>query len=247
MIKLDLHIHSCYSENLWGTKVFMPPSRSTPEDIIKTALKKDISVIAIADHDNIVGSLKAVKLAKKYKIVTLPCSEVSSKDGHIVAYNIQEKIPPKLSAEETIDLINEQGGYAVPAHPFNKAFSLSKKKVLELKKKIFALEVYNSHSLTNGQVLSFAKKEGFAVTAGSDAHHLSEIGNAHCSTNEKIDSADDLIKCIKKKKLTPHHVRNASILFEVAPYALSSFFYWKTKQIRKIFNSKIKMPYDEGV
>jgi len=246
MTKLDLHIHSYYSENLNGTRIFMPPSRSSPKDIIKVALKKGINVIAIADHDSVRGSLEAIKLAKQYDIVTIPSCEITSNDGHILAYNIQENIPSKLSAEETIDLVHKQGGVAVAPHPFNIKYSLKEDVVLKLSKKIFALEVYNSHSWTNDIVFPFAKKHNFAFTAGSDAHHLNEIGNCYFDTQETIESPEEILACIKKKKVTPHHVRNSSIPFEIMPNALSSFFYWKLRQIRKLFNPSIHMPYDHN-
>ena len=60
------------------------------------------------DHDNVQGSLVASKLAKKYNVIVLRGVEITSKDGHILAYGVEENIPPKLSAEETLDLIRRE-------------------------------------------------------------------------------------------------------------------------------------------
>lgn len=240
---LDMHIHSCYSINLWGNNIFMPPSRSTPEDIIKSAVKKGITCIGIMDHDTVAGSLHAAKLAKKYKVVIMPGAEVSSRDGHILAYGIQENIKSKLSAEETVELIKQQGGFAVAAHPFNIGLALNEEIVMKLRKKLLALEVYNGHSFTNKKVKPFADRHGFAQVAGSDAHSLSEIGNAYFSINHPIHTPEDIIAAIKKKKTVPHLVRNASVMFGIVPNALGSFFYWYGKKIQKVINPKIKLPF----
>ena len=58
MLKLDLHIHSQYSEDGLGS----------PKEIIKELQKKGLQGMAITDHNTIEGSLKAVKLT----ILTFP-------------------------------------------------------------------------------------------------------------------------------------------------------------------------------
>ena len=47
MIKLDLHVHSHYSEDAIGT----------PEEIIKYAIRNGMQGIAITDHNEIKGVL----------------------------------------------------------------------------------------------------------------------------------------------------------------------------------------------
>ena len=55
MIKLDLHIHSQYSEDGIGS----------PKEIIKILQKKGLQGMAITDHNNLEGSLKAKEVAPK--------------------------------------------------------------------------------------------------------------------------------------------------------------------------------------
>lgn len=243
MFKLDLHIHSCYSKNLYGTRIFMPPSTSKPKHIIKTAIKKGLNAIAVTDHDNLKGSLITSKISKKYDIIVLKGSEISSKDGHILAYCIEENIPPNLPAEETLELIKEKNGFPVIPHPFNFKYSLSKKQVLKLRKKIGGIEVYNSHSFTNGFVKDFADKYKIPKTAGSDAHSSKEIGYSFCKTDYPINKPDDIIKAIRKNKLVPCHNKNSSIIFDIIPNAVKSFSYWKIKQIHRLINRKVFLPF----
>ena len=240
-------MHSCYSNNLYGTVLLSPPSKSLPEDIIKTAIGKGLDVIAVTDHDNVMGGIRTAELAnEKYKgkILVIPGVEVSSKDGHILGLNVRENIPKNLSAKETISRIKKQGGYAVIAHPFNIKFSLLKNKVEEIKDDILALEGANSHALKNKEVQQYAKDNNIGVSAGSDAHSLSEIGLCYGETDEEIKNIEDLARVIKSRKIKLH-TYNGRLIQRVVPGALKAFFYWKGQQIKALFNKKTFLPYKD--
>ena len=104
-MKIDLHIHSIYSSD--GTLEI--------KEILKLARKIGLDAIAITDHNEIKGALKA----KKMNIIpVIRGIEISSKEGHILAYGVDCKIPRDLSVEETIDRIRDCSGIAVAAHPY---------------------------------------------------------------------------------------------------------------------------------
>lgn len=107
MIKLDLHIHSQYSEDGSGS----------PKEIIKILKKKGLQGMAMTDHNNIEGSLNSIKVAPKDFIV-IPGVEISTLDGHILALNVRENIKRERSVEETIDKINDIGGTPIVPHIF---------------------------------------------------------------------------------------------------------------------------------
>ncbi|MDR0334749.1 MAG: PHP domain-containing protein, partial [Methanomassiliicoccaceae archaeon] len=104
-MRADLHIHSKYSND----------GRSSVDDIIKAAKAKGLGCIAIADHN----SFASYAESSKYEgIIVIPAEEVSSSEGHILAYGINKEIPRGKSVAETIDMIHEAGGIAVAAHPY---------------------------------------------------------------------------------------------------------------------------------
>lgn len=250
MVKFDLHIHSCYSKNLYGTKILCPPSKSTPRQIIDTAIGKGIGVIAVTDHDNIKGSLETLKLAKKEynnQVIVCPGVEVSSKDGHIIAYNVYEDIPKNLSAEETIAIIKRKGGLAVAAHPFNVKYSIKNEIGITLMHEFFAFEASNSHSLNNRKTREFVDKNNLAYTAGSDAHSLSEIGLCYGETGGKITNIDEFLDAIKNKNISNIHTYDKRLIQRVVPGAIESFFYWKTKQVISIFDKRTFLPYSDDI
>lgn len=247
MVKFDLHIHSCYSHNLYGTKLFSPPSISTPEDIVKIALSRGINVIAVTDHDNILGSLKALEVARspkyKGKILVIPGVEVTSKNGHIVAYNVYDDIPKNLSAEKTIKLIKQKGGFAVAAHPFNIKYSIKRRFADKLLQDFFAFEIFNSHSLKNKYAKNYIENHKLAFTVGSDAHALKEIGLCYGVINKNIDSVEDFLCCIRDRQVDSFQSYNGRLLVRLVPVALKSFFYWKTRQVKHLFNKSVFLPY----
>lgn len=252
LTKFDLHIHSCYSENLYGTRLLSPPSKSLPEDIIKTAIKKGIKVIAVTDHDNIHGSLKTLEISKlkKYrdKIIVIPGVEVSSKDGHILAYNVYENIPKNLNAKETIEFIKKKGGFAVAAHPFNIKFSLSEECVKENINSLFGLEIGNSHSLKNQFTNDYVKKNDLKYTISSDAHTLKEIGLCYGCIQKEINTKDEFLLALKNKNVHSFHTHQkiiSNIVINTVPGAITSFLYWKYKQICSIFFKNTFLPYND--
>ncbi|EKD47657.1 MAG: hypothetical protein ACD_65C00345G0003 [uncultured bacterium] len=251
MAKFDLHIHSCYSNNLYGTKLLSPPSKSMPEDIIKVAISKGINVIAVTDHDNIIGSLRTIETAKrkeyKNKIVVIPGVEVSSKDGHILAYNVYENIPKNLSAKETVKIIKEKGGVAVAAHPFNIKYSLSESRITELDNELFALEISNSHSLKNKYAQKYINKSNLTFTVGSDAHSLTEIGLCHGETETAADSIQAMLDAIKNRKISSVYTYDKNLLIRVIPGALMAFGFWKIQQSKSLFDKKVFLPYNDTI
>ncbi|MFH1424873.1 MAG: PHP-associated domain-containing protein [archaeon] len=192
-MQADLHVHSSHSINkIWGSAC-----ESDPEAIIKECIKKNIGAVAITDHDSVQGLTSGKKSAKKHGILFIPGIEVSTNNGHMLAYGVEELIPHNRTAEETIDLIHGAGGIAVASHPFNSMYAL-KSKIYSLK--LDGIEVFNSRCGGNAKSLKAAEELGLGMTAGSDAHSLKEIGNSLTIFNKNIDSVDSALNAIKKGK-----------------------------------------------
>ena len=83
-----------------------------------------LDVIAITDHDTIEGALRARDLAaqRSYRFEVIVGEEISTREGHLLALFLEKPIPPDLSIERSIELVHEQGGLAIVAHPFNRVF-----------------------------------------------------------------------------------------------------------------------------
>ena len=113
--RADLHIHTCLSD---GTA-------SVRETLEYASTHTRLDAIAVTDHDTIEGALEAAALATTYRVDVVVGEEITSREGHILGLFLTNRVPPRLSALETVAAIHAQGGLAVAAHPFLHAVSHS--------------------------------------------------------------------------------------------------------------------------
>jgi predicted metal-dependent phosphoesterase TrpH len=79
-----------------------------------------MDVVCITDHNSIAGARKAKALGKDlHGIEVVMGEEVSTADGEVIGLFLQEEIPAKLSAVETIERIRSQDGLVIAPHPFS--------------------------------------------------------------------------------------------------------------------------------
>jgi ABC-type lipoprotein export system ATPase subunit len=125
--RADLHIHSFgeyASYDVFDTEM-------TPENIIDEAIKENISVISITDHNEIGNIPAALKYAIGKNILVVPGVELSTSQGHFLVYfETYEKIrsfmgeltisPDKKQCDSTItgalDIAKKHGGFGIAAH-----------------------------------------------------------------------------------------------------------------------------------
>ena len=175
----DLHIHTIYSYD--GT--------ASVAGVLHRAQEVGLNVIAITDHDEIKGSLKAFDLAPKFGIEVIPGIEITTADGDLLALFVTEKIEPGLSLIGTILKVGEAGGICIAPHPMARGMgmkSLSRSSIIqaldhpEASRILIGIETYNATALDResnayAQILA-AERPGIAQVGNSDAHILETIG-----------------------------------------------------------------------
>jgi len=208
IIKLDPHTHTKYSDEpgLYGKK-FRNIPRYGPLELIERAIKERLNAIVITDHDGIRGAEIAEKILKhdnllKDKLTVIKGEEVSTMDGHILAININEKIKPGMTINETIDEIHKQGGIAVAPHPYAPYGLHDKIRYLKLE----GLEVLNSWcylTRANSTAKKIAAELNLPILGGSDAHALGMIGKIYTEVECEDNSIEEIISAILKKRSKP--------------------------------------------
>ena len=190
MLKIDLHIHSQYSEDATGS----------PREIMKLLQKKGLHGMAITEHNSIKGSLEALKLKSK-DFVIIPGVEISTADGHLLALGVKEDITRNLSVQETIEKILDAGGIPIVPHLFRKMSGIKKEKLETIHQKIPAIEVFNGCSLpkTNIKTAKVAKEFNLGGTGGSDAHDPSYVGYGYTIIESTEMNIDSILSEINKK------------------------------------------------
>lgn len=186
-MKIDVHLHTVFSRD-----GFIDLKQA-----VLRAKQTGIDCFAVTDHDNIKCHALAKSISKKYDFPIILGSEIKTISGEILALDISEEIKPKMSIEETIDAIHAQGGIAIAAHPYSLLLYHEGIGSKILSSKIDAVEAFNARTIIgNGTTQKIAKKHNIPMTAGSDAHTLSEIGNAY--TEVVADTVEGALEKIKK-------------------------------------------------
>jgi predicted metal-dependent phosphoesterase TrpH len=176
--RADLHIHTLASDGVSGV-----------EEILAFAVEQtQLDVIAIADHERVdaAHAARAIARARDLPLEVVVGEEVSTRGGHLLALFIEEAIPPLRSLRESIGLIHEQGGLAIPAHPLfpypmcAQAWTLrSLLDANDRRVRPDALEAFNPTTFgrpVHRRVVAFAAECGLAVVGNSDAHEAAAVG-----------------------------------------------------------------------
>lgn len=173
---IDTHVHTCFS----------PDSDARPERVLRRAVERGLSAIAITDHGTMAGlpaaraallRLQAAGEAPR-RFLIIPGEEVSSRDGHVGALFVSRFVPNGLSAAATVAAIHRRGGLAVAVHPYlrsgvgNRAASLP----------FDAVELYNGAVFRTAvvrQTAWLAAGPNLAHRAhlgASDSHFVEDVG-----------------------------------------------------------------------
>ncbi|MDQ1371743.1 MAG: hypothetical protein QG582_658 [Candidatus Thermoplasmatota archaeon] len=186
-MRFDLHVHSRYSRD----------ASAQPSVILRRAKQMGLSGLAVTDHNSIDGSFEARSLAKSEGILVVSGLEVSTSEGHVLAYGVRELIPRGLSAAETVDRVRDAGGIAVAAHPMRFPSGVGLEAAENVR--FDALEVLNggSSSRANAAALKLSDRLSRPKTGGSDAHRLDEVGRSY-TVMEGVFTEDQVLDAIRK-------------------------------------------------
>ena len=203
---IDLHTHTFFS----GDGV------SSPEENIAAAREKGLHGFAVTDHntcDAITYLLDKGLMREDGQPVdgflVIPGVEVSTEDGHLLCIGTTLPYLKGRPAREVCELIHENGGLAIPPHPFD-LFRAGIRSETLAALPIDALEVFNAATTLrryNEQALRYAQARGLAMTAASDAHHSEALGTAFTILEtDDFSLAGVLAQIVRKNELSQHYL-----------------------------------------
>jgi predicted metal-dependent phosphoesterase TrpH len=200
LAKADMHIHSGAGDGV----------ASVAQILEYVEHETDLDLIAITDHDLIHGALEARELVAKkgYEFEIIVGMEITTLEGHLLAYDVEEPIRMLLPLASTIELVREQGGFCVVPHPMSwLTRSIGYNGLCRIIQDpredvcIEGLEVLNptlAGRVIYDKVLSLNRERwNLAELGGSDAHSLEFIGSGHTLFPGK--TADEFRASIRAK------------------------------------------------
>jgi hypothetical protein len=233
MGKADLHIHSEWSDGL-------PTIREILDHVEH---RTDLDLIAITDHDIIEGAFEAREIAaqKNYRCEVIVGMEVTTLEGHLLAYDLEQPLRMMKPLDWTIRAIRDQGGWCVLPHPMSPLIrSVGRNGIRRILRDtrtgicFDGIEIMNpsiAGKVVASQVARFNRNEGhLPETGGSDAHILSLIGSAYTKFEGK--TVADF-----RRSLHAHHTHTGGAYWSKEDYrALSKIV------VRQSFKSMVQLP-----
>jgi hypothetical protein len=167
-----------------------------PREIARLARSRGLKALALTDHNTVDGHGPMGEACAAEGLLFVPGVEISSLEGHVLAYGVDKAPAPGRSAAETIEEVHGLGGIASAAHPERVYTGLSVQVVRAAK--FDAVEAFNAQSAAghNAQARKVAGELGLPVTGGSDAHYGDRISHGYLQMElqpERADQAIDLI------------------------------------------------------
>ncbi|MFW9993070.1 MAG: PHP-associated domain-containing protein [Candidatus Odinarchaeota archaeon] len=192
---IDLHIHT-------NTGSF--DSNLTLNSIAKHVNPR-IEAVVVTDHDFLPKKMEPREIRG---ILVLFGAEITTQQGHLLAYGIEELPSKNLDVKEVVMQVHKQGGVCVAAHPF-RAYHALGEAVYDSDLLLDGLEINGSSSKSsNNQARKVARIKELPLTGGSDAHVIRNLNTTTTKTREPVMSMDDLVRQIKKKTITPSFIQS---------------------------------------
>lgn len=206
--RVDLHAHTSASRD----------GLTSPRTLVRRAVAAGLVRIAVTDHGEIHGALRARECAGGERVIV--GEEIGCACGtELIGLFLTARIPQGLPIDEAVARIRGQGGVLYAPHPFayRTRAAWHAARVLEVAD---VAEVFNARAFLpawNRRARRAAAARGMLAAAGSDAHLPWEVGRAWTEL-PPFDDAAGLLRALRSA--VPAGWRTATPLAHVASLSL---------------------------
>lgn len=187
-LRLDLHVHSRHS-----------PDSALPVELIASRLAAaGLQGFALTDHNSVAGHPElGAAWARFPEFVLVPGVEVSTIEGHLLAYGLSEAPPDQRPISETIDWVRDRGGVPVLAHPLRRSHGVGR--IVAETAQVPAIETVNGHNSprANRQAADVARRLDLGATGGSDVHELADLGRAYTEFPDGTTGVESVLSALR--------------------------------------------------
>lgn len=193
--RFDLHVHTSHSRDAQGTVL----------ECAQAAKRAGLAGLAITDHNVTLAARHARNAGEKTGLLVVPGAEVSTIQGHMLAFGVSGKVPAGPSMIEALEWAEERGGIGVPSHPLRLWTGIGPTDLRELvgQARLEAVEVENGRDrhLVRANVARLAAELGLAATGGSDAHQPADVGTCWTEITGGAATVDDVVEAIRTGRI----------------------------------------------
>ncbi|MCP4750690.1 MAG: CehA/McbA family metallohydrolase [Proteobacteria bacterium] len=201
MFKIDMHIHTVLGKD----------SIIQPEELVPMARQAGLDAVCVTEHHSFELSRPFDEISQTNGFPVFRGVEYKAMEGHLLIYGVnvgRGNMPPQMPMQHVLDWVHQQGGVAVPAHPFqaNMFGQRLGNRLYELTN-LWAVETDNGSAsiLENQKAGSAADKLKVGKTGGSDAHGPKGIGKTYTVFPEPIRTMAELVSALKTADYYPDY------------------------------------------
>ncbi len=209
---IDLHAHT------WPRS---HDSVLNPDDIVVRAKAAGLDAICFTEHDTVWDQKAIEELRAKHDFLVLAGVEISTDDGHILAFGIDRYVFGMHRSKELAGYVEAANGVMVAAHPYRRQMpwfsrndeeyeaSLLKASRNPAYQYVAALEELNGRGSDKENEFSRRLKDMMKLpgTGGTDSHAISDIGRVATYFEQEIRDERDLIAALKAGNYYPVDLR----------------------------------------
>jgi predicted metal-dependent phosphoesterase TrpH len=209
---IDLHAHT------WPRS---HDSVLNPDDLIVRAKAAGLDAICFTEHDTVWDHKSIEELRAKHNFLVLAGVEISTDDGHILAYGIDRYVFGMHRSKELASYVDRSEGTLVAAHPYRRQMpwfsrnddeyqaALEKASRNPAYQYVTALETLNGRGSDKENEFSRRLQEmmKLGATAGTDSHAISDIGKCATRFEREIRDERELIAELKVGRYTAVDLR----------------------------------------
>lgn len=199
---IDMHMHE---------KTYSEDSFLSLDEMVRIAREKGLGAICITDHDSMGLKEYAAEYTRRAGFPVFVGIEYFSLQGDIVAFGIQDYPGERISAQEFIDSVKEQGGVCFAAHPFrNNNRGLEEN--LRFVKGLDGLEVLNGSTLPGAcaKAALYAAELGLFTLGASDCHVPEKVGVCATYFPEEVKTMEEFLEAFRKGNMKPAYYADGS-------------------------------------
>jgi predicted metal-dependent phosphoesterase TrpH len=203
-MRIDLHVHTYPRSSC---------SVIDPTALVREALRLKLDGICLTEHQVLWPLPEVQQLAQNQGLKIFRGNEITTAQGDVLVFGLEDEIQGVITIQELQEKVKAAGAFSIAAHPFRgfKVFGLGqlgltldqacKKKLLQY---VDAIEIRNSRvtEKENEVAQQVCRRLGLPGTAGSDAHHLDDLGTWVTVFGKDIETETDLIRELRSGNFT---------------------------------------------
>jgi predicted metal-dependent phosphoesterase TrpH len=204
---IDLHTHTSYSS---------PCSHMTAGELIEAAIEAGLDGLAVTEHRVIEGAEVAQDLARRKYGFPVFCGVEAQATifGDVLVFGCYQDFRPRIPWPDLRQIVAEEGGVLIPAHPFRRWDALALWNYLEelalplngrlaqmgFLQGLTAIEVQNGGCRPdeNDEAAALARVLALPGIGGSDAHSAAKVGRAATWFPDRITTDAELVAALKQ-------------------------------------------------